>query len=254
MIEIKKLHKHYKKHIPHYSLKNFVLNFFKNKRYQKALSSPKRSVISDLNVVIQSTEIVGIYGANGVGKSTLGKLIAGTIEPSSGSIKAHGKIVPFLELGVAFNPELSGIDNLYLNGSLLGLSWGFLKKNKGKIFEFAGIQEFMQMPLKYYSTGMQLRLAFSIAMHAQGDIYIFDEILAVGDENFQKKCMASFEKLMKDSKTIIIISHDLGFLLEHASHLLYLEQDRFFYLDKKKELHNIHTREALEAYCATRVS
>ena len=190
MIKIQNLTKSYKRYIVHYgSLKNFLLHFKKFRKQVAAIDV--LHAVKNLNLDIQSSEVLCITGPNGAGKSTLAKLIAGTIEPTSGSIDVEGRIVPFLELGVAFIWELTGEDNLYLNGTLLGLSLNYLKKKKKEIFEFAEISDFMNTPLKYYSSGMQLRLAFSIAMHAAGDIYIFDEILAVGDSNFQKKCFAT---------------------------------------------------------------
>jgi len=250
MIIIKNLCKTYYSRVPFNTLKSFLFNFRKNKERLK-LVKQDLVVIKDLDFTIAEGEILGIIGPNGSGKSTLAKLIAGTIEPTSGSVISYGKIVPFLELGVAFSNELTGEDNLYLNGVLLGLDLAYLKENKAKIFEFAGISGFMNIPLKYYSSGMQLRLAFSIAMHAKGEIYIFDEILAVGDSDFQKKCMDSFRQLLKNKKTIIIVSHDLNFLLQYADRLLYLDKKNHYLLEKNTDLLNINTIEELQAYVKT---
>jgi len=246
MIVIKDLVKIYHGKFVCSSLKERVLNFKKYNKNAKLIQFSNLKLINNLNLTVEEGKILGIIGPNGAGKSTLAKLIAGTVQPTSGSISVFGKIVPFLELGVAFNNELSGLDNLYLNGVLLGLSLSYLIKNKEAIFDFAGVKNFMKMPLKFYSSGMQLRLAFSIAMHAKGDIYIFDEILAVGDSNFQKKCMDSFENLVKAKKTILIVSHDLQFLLQHVDELLYIDKNFHYLITKKEDLAGILNIEDLQ--------
>ena len=149
-------------------------------------------------------------------------MIAGTIAPTKGQIKVSGRIVPFLELGVAFNSELSGYDNAILNGVLLGMKKKYIKEKINEIFEFAEVQDFIDTPLKFYSSGMLMRLAFSIGVFANGDIYIFDEILAVGDANFQKKCFDSFKNLIEKGKTIILITHDLETVSKYATRVLLL--------------------------------
>lgn len=251
MIVIKNLCKTYYSRIPFNTLKSFLLNFKKNKDRMKLVANDL-IVIKNLTVTLEEGKILGVIGPNGAGKSTLAKLIAGTIEPTSGCIKSHGRIVPFLELGVAFSNELTGEDNFYLNGVLLGLSLDYLNKNKENIFEFAGVKDFMQIPLKYYSSGMQLRLAFSIAMHAKGDIYIFDEILAVGDADFQKKCMDAFQGLLKNKKTIIIVSHDLDFLLKYVDHLLYLDKSGHALIKKDEITSNVYDMETLKNYAQSK--
>ncbi len=245
MIQIKNLSKLYKKSLPFRTLKDLIINFKKHGNWFR--QNDKLTIINNLSINIESSEIIGIYGKNGTGKSTLAKIIAGTILSTMGSIKVNGDIIPFLELGIAFNPDLNGLDNLYLNGSLLGLSLAYLKKNKFKIFEFAGVTDFMYTALKFYSSGMQLKLAFSIAMHAHGDVYIFDEILAVGDQEFQNKCFVAFEKLKNDKKTIIIISHDLNLLLKHVTSLLYLENDNHYHITGHN-YQNIKTTDDLHLY------
>ncbi|EKD75750.1 MAG: ABC-typepolysaccharide/polyolphosphate transport system, ATPase component [uncultured bacterium] len=248
MIRIQNLTKSYKRYIVHYgSLKNFLLNF---KKFRKQVATiDVLHAVKNLNLDIQSSEVLCITGPNGAGKSTLAKLIAGTIEPTSGNIDVEGRIVPFLELGVAFIWELTGEDNLYLNGTLLGLSLNYLKKKKKEIFEFAEIFDFMNTPLKYYSSGMQLRLAFSIAMHAAGDIYIFDEILAVGDSNFQKKCFDAFHNLIKTKKTIIIVTHDIEFIKKHATKVLVLAPEKHHLIEDVSVLPPLEDLNSLLAFC-----
>ena len=211
------------------TFKSFLLNFKKHKDLQNKIELI--SPVQVLTMTLRDGEVLGVIGQNGAGKSTLAKLIAGTMEPTSGSVKTYGRIVPFLELGVAFSNELTSTDNIYLNGVMLGLSLSYLKKNKASIFEFAGLEDFQDMPLKFYSSGMQLRLAFSIAVHAVGDIYIFDEILAVGDESFQKKCFATFDDLLKAKKTIVLISHDFSLIKKHATQVLALTSKGHYHVE-----------------------
>ncbi len=238
MIKIENLSKSYKKYIiPYNSLKSYMINRRKYKTEEKKVEL--LHVISDLNVEIDKGEIFCIVGKNGAGKSTLAKLIAGTIEPDCGRVKVDGKIVPFLELGVAFSNELSGRDNVIMNGVLLGLSRKYILEKMGDIFDFAEVTDFIDTPMKYYSSGMQMRLAFSIGMHADGDVYVFDEILAVGDSDFQKKCFKSFENLVKRSKTIILITHDIGIVKRYATRVLYLKDNSYEIVSDKKNIENL---------------
>lgn len=235
MIEIRHLSKKYKKYvIPINTLKSFLINY---KKYREESSKIEElNVIRDLTLNIKSGETFCVIGKNGSGKSTLAKIIAGTVEASSGSVKVNGKIVPFLELGVAFSSELTGRDNVMLNGVMLGLSRDYLKEKMQDIFSFAEVGDFIDTPMKYYSSGMQMRLAFSIGMHANGDIYIFDEILAVGDADFQKKCFESFRNLMKKQKTIILITHDLGMVKKYADRALLLKDEEHIIIESKKDI------------------
>lgn len=238
MIKIENLNKSYKKYIiPYNSLKSYLINRSKYKTEEKKVEL--LHVISNLNINIEKSEIFCIIGKNGAGKSTLAKLIAGTIVPDEGSVKVEGKIVPFLELGVAFSNELSGRDNVIMNGVLLGLSRKYILEKMDKIFEFAEVSEFIDTPMKYYSSGMQMRLAFSIGMHADGDVYVFDEILAVGDSDFQKKCFNSFEDLVRRNKTIILITHDIEIVKRYATRVLYLKNDSYEIVSDKENIQNL---------------
>lgn len=166
--------------------------------------------LKNVSFSIEEGDFFGIVGKNGSGKSTLLKLIAGIYTPNKGYIRTKGKLVPFIELGVGFNPELSGRDNVYLNGALLGFSRKEVDEMYDDIVDFAEMHDFMEERLKNYSSGMQVRLAFSIAIKAKGDILMLDEVLAVGDEAFQKKCYAYFDKLKRENKTVILVTHDMG--------------------------------------------
>ena len=166
--------------------------------------------LKNVSFNIKEGDFFGIVGKNGSGKSTLLKLIAGIYMPNGGHIHTRGKLVPFIELDVGFNPELSGRDNVYLNGALLGFSRKEVDTMYDDIVDFAEMHDFMEERLKNYSSGMQVRLAFSIAIKAKGDILMLDEVLAVGDEAFQKKCYAYFDKLKREKKTVILVTHDMG--------------------------------------------
>jgi len=153
---------------------------------------------------------LGVVGRNGSGKSTLLKLLSGIYTPTKGSITVKGKLTPFIELGVGFNPELSGRDNVYLNGALLGFSRAEMGEKYDEIVAFSELERFMDQKLKNYSSGMQVRLAFSIAIQTNTDILVLDEVLAVGDEAFQRKCFDYFKQIKAQKKTVILVTHDMA--------------------------------------------
>ena len=175
-------------------------------------------MLKDISFEVHQGEFFGIVGRNGGGKSTLLKLISQIYYPENGSITVTGKLVPFIELGVGFNPELTGRENVYLNGSLLGFTHEEVDAMYDDIVKFAELEEFMDQKLKNYSSGMQVRLAFSVAIKAQGDILVLDEVLAVGDEAFQRKCDDFFTEIKKDpSKTVILVTHDMNSVKKYCS-------------------------------------
>lgn len=169
----------------------------------------RQHVLNNISFDIEKGDFFGIVGRNGSGKSTLLKLISGIYVPDKGKIQVNGSLVPFIELGVGFNPELTGRENVYLNGAMLGFSVKQIDAMYDDIVEFAELGDFMDQKLKNYSSGMQVRLAFSVAIKAQGDILVLDEVLAVGDEAFQRKCYNYFAKLKKEKKTVILVTHDM---------------------------------------------
>lgn len=244
MIKINGLTKRYRRYvIPINTLKSFLINY--KKYHEENAKVDLLTVIKDLDLEIKAGETFCIIGKNGSGKSTLAKLIAGTVEPTAGKIIVGGSIVPFLELGVAFSSELTGRDNVMLNGVMLGLSRLYLKEQMNAIFDFAEVSDFKDTPMKYYSSGMQMRLAFSIGMHANGDVYIFDEILAVGDADFQKKCFRSFQQLMEDRKTIILITHDLGMVKQYADRALLLKGEEHRLIGSHEEIERLTIQDLL---------
>jgi len=168
--------------------------------------------------------------ANGSGKSTLLKILAGIYTADKGTIILNGSIAPFLELGVGFNPELSGKDNIYLNGTILGLSSKEIDKKYKSILEFSELERFIHMKLKNLSSGMQVRLAFATSINADREILLLDEVLAVGDLGFQKKCFDVFHNFIKNGKTIVFVSHNIDAVRKYSNRVLYLETGRILHL------------------------
>ena len=166
--------------------------------------------LSDVSLSIQEGETLGVIGPNGSGKSTLLKLLAGVLYPDSGSIRIKGRIAPFLELGVGFQPELTARDNIYLYASIMGLSKRDVDRRYDHILDFAELRRFQNMRLRNFSSGMYVRLAFSIAIETNPDILLLDEVFAVGDEQFQKKCATRIEDFRRSGKTIVFVSHDMS--------------------------------------------
>lgn len=196
--------------------KEFILPQSKNTSFKQAAvnivkknNKVTQKVLDGISFDVNKGDFFGIVGRNGSGKSTLLKLLAGVYTPTSGEIVINGGLTPFIELGVGFNPELSGRDNVYLNGALLGYDRKQMSEVYDEIVDFAELGPFMDQKLKNYSSGMQVRLAFSIAIKAKNEILIFDEVLAVGDEAFQRKCLNVFEKYKAEGQTVILVTHDM---------------------------------------------
>ncbi len=203
------------------SVKHVFINIFRSKR-----KFEKQHVLSDISFDVKKGEFFGIVGRNGSGKSTMLKLLAGIYVPDAGTISVKGSLTPFIELGVGFNPELTGRENVFLNGALLGFNRSEMDTMYNDIVDFAELERFMDQKLKNYSSGMQVRLAFSIAIKVNSDILLLDEVLAVGDAAFQKKCFDYFRKLKKDKKTVIFISHDMNAVREYCDRAMLIEKGR----------------------------
>jgi ABC-2 type transport system ATP-binding protein len=200
------------------SLKGALINFRRRNRAYEV-----QQVLKNVSFEIQDGEFFGIVGRNGSGKSTLLKMLAGIYMPSEGSVKVNGKLTPFIELGVGFSPELTGRENVFLNGSLLGFSRKEMEVMYKDIVAFAELERFMDQKLKNYSSGMQVRLAFSIAIRAQSDILVLDEVLAVGDAAFQRKCYDYFMSLKKDKRTVVLVTHDMGAVRQYCDRAVMIE-------------------------------
>lgn len=182
----------------------------------KGKNIEKQHALKDISFEIKKGEFFGIVGRNGSGKSTLLKILAEIYTPTKGKVTVNGSLTPFIELGVGFNPELTGRENVYLNGAMLGFSTKEMEKIYHEIVEFAELEKFMDQKLKNYSSGMQVRLAFSVAIRAKSDILLLDEVLAVGDADFQRKCFDHLKKLKKTKRTVVFVSHDMSAVREYC--------------------------------------
>lgn len=202
------------------TMRSYFLNPFRK------VEKRKFDALKDISFEVKKGEFLGIIGRNGSGKSTLLKLIAGIYLPDKGEITVNGKIVPFLELGVGFNPELSGRENIFLNGTILGMGRKYLEKKFDEIVDFAEIRDFIDMPIKNYSSGMQVRLAFAITTVIDSDIYLMDEVLAVGDSNFQSKCLEEFNKYRDLGKTVVLVTHDIGTVQRYCDRAMLLRNGK----------------------------
>jgi len=189
----------------------------------------KMHALNNLSFEIQKGETVGIIGKNGAGKSTLLKLIAGVSSPTSGKVIIQGKVAPLIELGAGFHFELNGRENIFLNGVILGLKEKYIKEKYDEIVDFAEIREHIDTPIKYYSSGMYMRLAFAVAVFTEPNILLVDEILAVGDEGFQQKCMRKMEEFKKKGVTIVYVSHTMDTVKSFCSRVIYLEHGTLKY-------------------------
>lgn len=203
------------------SLKEFCVRWLK-----RDLKSEAFWALSDVSLEVEKGDVLGIIGHNGAGKSTLLKVISGIMKPTAGSVEAHGSIVPMLELGSGFDFELSGRENIYLNGAILGYSKPFLDSRYQQIADFSELGGFIGAPLRTYSSGMLARLAFSVACVVEPEILIVDEILSVGDADFQEKSRARMMELMTGGTTVFFVSHSLEQIREMCNKVLWLEHGK----------------------------
>ena len=238
-IKVENVSKNFK--LPHEkvnSVKSLFVNPFRGREQMK---TETQHALHGIDFEVKKGEFFGIVGRNGSGKSTLLKIIAGIYQPTKGSVTVNGRLVPFIELGVGFNPELTGRENVYLNGALMGFSNQEVDQKYDAIVEFAELERFMDQTLKNYSSGMQVRLAFSVAtILADSDVLLIDEVLAVGDAAFQRKCFDYFRTLKKLKKTVIFVSHDMGAVREYC--------DRCILIDKAETLYTGSPEVAAEKY------
>lgn len=211
-----------------------VVGLFDNKKkgYQEFIA------LKDINFRVQRGEWIGIIGPNGSGKSTLLKIIANIIRPTKGRVKANGKITSFLELGIGFHPDLTAIENIYIYGAIMGFSDQEIREKLEAILDFSGLKRFSNTKLKNFSNGMVVRLAFSTAIQTEPEILLLDEVLAVGDMEFQQKCFDVFEKYRKQGKTVIYVSHDMNSVKRFCDRALFLNQGRQLALGGSEEVIN----------------
>ena len=208
----------------------------------------EQHVLRDINFEVRQGDFFGIVGRNGSGKSTLLKIISQIYTPEHGSVTVKGKLVPFIELGVGFNPELTGRENVYLNGALLGFTRAEIDAMYDDIVEFAELEDFMDQKLKNYSSGIQVRLAFSVAIKAQGDILVLDEVLAVGDEAFQRKCDNFFAEIKKDpTKTVILVTHSMDSVKKYCNKAILIKDGEIIASGDKNDVADRYTLENLKS-------
>jgi ABC-type polysaccharide/polyol phosphate transport system ATPase subunit len=196
----------------------------------------RNEALDDVSFTVEQGEFFGVIGANGSGKSTLLKIMAGIYTPTHGRVRVRGKLSPFIELGVGFNPELSGRENIRVNATLLGLTKRELQEKFDQIVEFAELERFMDLKLKNYSTGMSLRLGYSIAIHVPFEILLLDEVLAVGDRQFARKCYATFDRFKEERQTMVFVSHDLPSVEKWCDRAAYLEAGRLVKIGASEEV------------------
>lgn len=222
------------------SIKGRLINFRK-------IGYEKQEVLKGVSFDVYKGDFLGIVGRNGSGKSTLLKLLSGIYSPDEGSVEVYGKLTPFIELGVGFNPELSGRDNVFLNGALLGFSRVEMEGMYEDIVAFAELERFMDQKLKNYSSGMQVRLAFSIAIRANTSILVLDEVLAVGDEAFQRKCFEYFKQIKHQKKTVILVTHDMASVRRFCNRAIMLDSGKIVVEGDPNEVANAYSVENIES-------
>lgn len=237
-IKVTNLHKSFK--LPTEQAFGLKQAFFNRIRGIKGYTEQK--VLKGLDFEIKKGEFMGIVGRNGSGKSTLLKILAGIYYPEKGNITINGNLVPFIELGVGFNPELTGRENVYMNGALLGFSNEEMKQMYDDIWKFAELENFQDQKLKNYSSGMQVRLAFSIAIRARGDILLLDEVLAVGDAAFQQKCADYFKSLKEKNQTVVLVTHSMSDVRKFCTRAMLIDNGHIVKNGNPEEIADAYTK------------
>ncbi|PTX50640.1 ABC-2 type transport system ATP-binding protein/lipopolysaccharide transport system ATP-binding protein [Melghirimyces profundicolus] len=217
-IVVDKLTKHFRRAYDK-TLKGFFISLVKGEKRYKEFTA-----LNNVSFKVNKGESYAIIGKNGAGKSTLFKVLSGIIHPDSGSVKINGKVAPLIELGAGLSRDLTGAENIRLNCAIFGLDRKRIEEVYPKIVEFSELEEFIHTPVKFYSSGMKARLGFSIAIHIDADIILIDEVLAVGDKDFKKKCYAKMEEIRDSGKTLVIVSHSLKPLRKICDRALILER------------------------------
>ena len=225
IIEVQNLSKQYKigQKQKYLSLRDSITDFFKNKGQNE---ESKFWALNDISFDVQAGESIGIIGRNGAGKSTLLKILSRITPPTKGKAILRGRMASLLEVGTGFHPELTGRENVYFNASILGLRKAEVVKKFDEIVAFSGVEQFIDTPLKHYSSGMQLRLAFAVAAHLEPEILVIDEVLAVGDADFQKKCLGKMDEVSKSGRTVLFVSHNLAAVRQLCKRGLVMEKGK----------------------------
>jgi len=224
-IKVVNLSKKYKigERVPYKTLREEIIKFFKRDRKKE---NEYIWALKDVSLEIKKGEIVGIIGPNGAGKTTLLKILSRITEPTDGYAEVYGRVGSLLEVGVGFHPELTGRENIYLNGAMLGMSKKEIDKKFDQIVSFADIEKFIDTPVKHYSSGMYVRLAFSVAAHLEPEILLVDEVLAVGDISFQQKCLGKMDQVTKEGRTVLFVSHNMSAIRSLCKRVIWLENGK----------------------------
>jgi lipopolysaccharide transport system ATP-binding protein len=193
---------------------------------RKAARDTEFWALREISFEVEPGELLGIVGRNGAGKSTLLKILSRIIKPTTGEVDMYGRSGSLLEIGTGFHPDLTGRENVFLNGAIIGMKRAEIKSKFDEIIAFAGVEQFLDVPIKYYSTGMYLRLAFAVAAHLEPDILILDEVMAVGDAAFQKKCLAKMKEVSREGRTVLFVSHDLMSVKQLCGRALLIESGK----------------------------
>lgn len=229
--------------LPHERADSVKSLFVNPLRHAAGKDTETQHALKNISFKVEKGDFFGIVGRNGSGKSTLLKILAGIYQPNKGSVTVDGRLVPFIELGVGFNPELTGRENVYLNGALMGFSAKEVDAKYTDIVDFSELERFMDQRLKNYSSGMQVRLAFSVAtILADSDILLIDEVLAVGDADFQRKCFDFFKKLKRNDKTVVFVSHDMDAVREYCDKAILIDKSEIIYAGTSERIAKEYSR------------
>jgi len=216
--------KYYRQNVFHRSLREDIMNLIRPGKNNSKLSANEFWALKGINLEVKRGESIGFYGPNGAGKSTILKLIANVTFPTKGNVTINGRVAPLIEIGAGFHKDLTGRENIYMNGAILGMKIAEIKEKMDSIISFSEIEEFIDMSVKKYSSGMYLRLGFAIAIHSEADILLVDEILAVGDEDFKKKCIDKVMELKQNGKTMVIVTHNRELMEKVADRVILMEK------------------------------
>ena len=219
------------------ALKDFILGSRGHRNESRVVHA-----VRNVSFTVADGESIALLGHNGAGKSTILKLLAGTIQPSAGSVTSRGRIAPLLELGAGFHPDLTGRENIFMNASVLGLPKSYVRAHLQEIIDFSGLEDSIDMPVRFYSSGMYARLGFSVAVHVDPEILLIDEVLAVGDTDFQAKCLARMQELRLEGRTMVLVTHSQEQAANFADRILMIDQGHL--VSDKRRLAQTTTHES----------
>lgn len=249
IIEVKNIGKRYRigaNKEPYLSLRDEIVKWLSPKARRTRAEQSDFWALKDVSFSVQEGEAVGIIGRNGAGKSTLLKILSQITPPTEGIVTMRGRVASLLEVGTGFHPELTGRENIYLNGAILGMTRGEIKRKFDEIVAFAEIEKFLDTPVKRYSSGMYVRLAFAVAAHLEPEILVVDEVLAVGDAEFQKKCLGKMGEVAKGGRTVLFVSHNMAAISQLCQYTIVLKQGQLCYMGT--------TESAIEQYMGSSIS